>query len=78
MWQETVEGPPGVIEVTVERGFPPGTTAPAVGVSAPEILTIRAVGPGEVTLRLAQRRPWEQGVAPLREHAVVVHVAPAA
>lgn len=74
IWQETVDGPPGIVEVAWQRGFPPGTPLPAVGVSAPEIVTLRALAPGDVTVRLVQRRPWEQDAKPNDERAVLVHV----
>ncbi len=76
VWQETVHGPTGVIEVSWHRGFTPGTEPSAVGVSAPEVATIRALGRGEVTVLLRQVRPWERDKRPLNEHAVVVRVAP--
>jgi predicted secreted protein len=75
IWQETVAGPPGVVGVSWARGFPPGTTPPAVGVAAPETLTIHARQPGEVTLLLEQARPWERGRAPNREERITVRVS---
>ena len=77
LWEDHIEGPPGVVQVTWQRGFPPGTAAPAVGASASETAILHAVGPGDVTVRLLQRRPWAADVPPHREHVVVVHVVPA-
>lgn len=74
MWQEQIVGPADVVNVTWQRGFPPGTEPAAVGVSAPERATIHAVGPGEVTLRFVQVRHWERGVAPIHEHRLLAHV----
>ncbi|HEX8103236.1 MAG TPA: protease inhibitor I42 family protein [Solirubrobacteraceae bacterium] len=74
MWQDVVEGDPGTVEVSWERGFAPGTEPAAVGVSAPETATVRALGPGEAAVRLVQRRPWEQDVAPQAEHRMAVQV----
>ncbi len=75
MWQEQVSGPPAVIEVSWSRGFPPGTEPAAVGVSAPETATIRALGPGDVTLNLVQVRPWQHDVAPISELRMTVRVS---
>ena len=74
IWQEVVEGDPGVLEVTWERGFRPGAEPGPVGASAPETATLRAVRPGAATLRLVQRRPWETEGTPRSEHTVDVQV----
>jgi predicted secreted protein len=75
IWQEQVSGPRDVIEVSWSRGFAPGTEPAAVGVSAPETLTIRASGPGDVTLHLVQVRPWERDVVPISERRMTVRVS---
>jgi predicted secreted protein len=75
VWRERVAGEPGVVGVSWVRGFPPGAKLPAVGVSAPETLTIRALESGEVTLVLEQARPWERGRAPYREERITVRVS---
>ena len=75
LWQEQVSGPHGVIEVSWSRGFAPGTEPAAVGVSAPETLTIRASGPGDVTVHLVQVRPWERGAVPVSERRMTVRVS---
>jgi predicted secreted protein len=77
VWQEEVVGQPGVADVSLARGFPPGTQPPAVGVSAPETLTIRALEPGEATLLLRQARPWEHDQPPIREAQITVSVTAA-
>jgi predicted secreted protein len=74
-WQEQVVGDSGVVDVSWVRGFDPGAKLPPVGVSAPETLTVRALQPGEVTLRLQQARPWERDRAPRRERQVTVRVS---
>jgi predicted secreted protein len=74
MWQERLSGNPRAIEVSWQRGFLSGAKAPAVGVSAPEVVTIRAIEPGEVTVRLVQVRAWQPNEAPNAEHSVAVHV----
>ncbi|MGC3995051.1 MAG: protease inhibitor I42 family protein [Propionicimonas sp.] len=75
IWQDAVDGPDGVVAVAWTRGFGGDATAAPrpIGASAPERLAITAVAPGHVTLRLAQRRPWEQ-VAPRAQHVVEVEV----
>jgi predicted secreted protein len=75
VWQERVVGQPGVVSVSWQRGFPPGTKLPAVGVAAPETLTIHALEPGEVTLLLEQARPWERDRAPQRQERITVRVS---
>lgn len=74
IWQDQVAGSPGVVQVSWSRGFAPGTEPTAIGVSAPEVATIQALQPGEVTLRLVQVQPWEPHAAPNREHRVTVRV----
>jgi predicted secreted protein len=76
IWQDAIDGPPGIVEVTWERGFPPGTPPPAPGVSAPEIATLHALSSGDVSLRLVQQRRWETDAEPRSEHTMLVHVDP--
>jgi predicted secreted protein len=77
MWRETVNGPSGIVELSWSRGFTPGTEPRAVGVSAPEVATITALSPGEVTLQLDQVRPWEKDTAALNQHVIAIRVAQA-
>ena len=74
IWRERIVGEPDVVSVSWQRGFPPGTEPPAVGVSAPETLTIHALKPGGVTLLLEQARPWERDQAPQRQERITVRV----
>ena len=74
MWQEQISGPADVVSITWQRGYPPGSEPAAIGVSAPETATVRAIAPGEVTLSFVQIRPWERGVAPKQEQMVRVRV----
>jgi hypothetical protein len=74
MWQDEVSGPPDVIQVSWSRGFPPGTEPAVMGVSAPEAATIRAVGPGDVTLRLVQVRHWLPDATPLNERRMTLRI----
>ncbi len=75
MWQERVIGPPDVIAISWSRGFAPGIEPAAIGVSAPERITIRGVRPGEAQLRLIQVRHWEPDEAPINERRITVRVA---
>ncbi len=75
VWQEQIVGQPGVVSISWQRGFPPGIEPPAVGVSAPETLTIHALEPGQVTLILEQARPWERDRAPQRQERITVRVS---
>ena len=77
LWQHELDGDAAAVEVTWRHGPPPeGALSTAVGASAPEVVTIRALRPGKVHLRLEQRRPWETDAQPLASHDVEVHVAP--
>ena len=78
VWDHEVAGPDDVVAVTWSRGFPPGSAPQAVGVSAPEVATIVASGPGTIELRLYQHRRWEHSVVPRVDHRITVNVLPAA
>jgi predicted secreted protein len=75
IWQEEVSGSPGAIQVSWSRGFPPGTEPSVIGVSAPEVATIRATAPGEVTLRLVQIQPWEPEATPNSELRMTLRIS---
>ena len=74
-WQEQVSGPHDVVQVSWSRGFAPGTKPAAIGVSAPETVTIRASRPGDVTVHLVQVRSWERDVVPISERQMTVRVS---
>jgi predicted secreted protein len=77
VWQHELGGDATAVEVTWRRGpLPEGAMTTAVGASAREVATIRALRPGTARLRLEQRRPWEADEPPLHSHDVEVHVAP--
>lgn len=77
-WNHTIQGEPGVVDVTWRRGTPAAQARPApVGVSSPEWVTIRATRPGQVSLQLFQHRPWESATEPRSRHTIVVQVVPA-
>lgn len=72
-WNHTVQGEPGILDVTWRRGTPAAQARSApIGVSSPEWVTIRATQPGQVTLQLFQHRPWESETEPRSRHAIVV------
>ncbi len=58
-----------------EAQFKPRETGdlPLVGAGGRESFDFKAVHPGQTTLKLIYRRPWEEGVEPLRTFAL--HVA---
>lgn len=77
VWQHELDGDSAAVEVTWRHGpLPEDALSTAVGASASEVVTIRALRPGRVHLRLEQRRPWEADTQPLHSHDVEVHVAP--
>jgi hypothetical protein len=74
-YEWVVEGGDGVVEVTVDRLPPPPPPAdglPSSGSPGSE-LVLTGVAPGAAEVRLAIRRPWEDGSA-LAEHALHVDV----
>jgi predicted secreted protein len=73
LWTSEVEGDENVLTLTWRRGFGE-SEHPAVGVSAPERLTISASAPGQAAVHLAQARSWETGKPPRAEHTVQVFV----
>jgi predicted secreted protein len=74
IWKDHIEGPPGVIQTSWQRGFAPGAPPAPVGMAAPETLHIKALSRGAVTLHLSKARPWERNVPPLQSHTIPVSV----
>ena len=77
-WQIELTGPEGVLEIRrvpsgPARAAEPGGPPPPSG-SLPAVLELRAVGEGRVRVRLALRRPWEEGVPPVEEDELDVTV----
>ncbi len=73
-WTPRVEGDSGVADVGVGAESAVRNSE-AVGASADEVFTIRALQPGITRVRFAQRRPWERDDQPAaNEHVVEVHV----
>jgi predicted secreted protein len=72
-WVPLVEGDEGVADV-VDAGVAE-LANDRIGTSADELFTIRAVRPGAMRVRFAQRRPWESKDEPaVDEHVVEVRV----
>lgn len=77
-WATELDGPEGVVEIrrrpppSAPEGTP-GGPPPAAG-SLPELLTIEALAPGRVHLRLELRRSWESGSEPLERDEIEVVV----
>jgi predicted secreted protein len=74
-WEHELDPVSGVVDVTWRRGTLPLSSPPAMGASAPEIVIIRAVEPGEVKLRLVQRRHWNRKSPPVDSHDIEIVVA---
>jgi predicted secreted protein len=68
----TEDGDDSVVSLSWSLG--PVEQDRVVGASATERATFRAQGPGTVTVRFEQARPWERDVAPLNTHRVSVRV----
>lgn len=70
-WDYAVEGDPDIVTVSIESlppplPPPPGGTPPDT-YSAEQLVVITAEAPGEATVRLLLRRPWEHDKPALRE-----------
>ena len=76
VWDSDITGNADVIDVHWTRGDPPGSAARPAGQSAPDVVTIHAVGPGHVELQLYQHRSWEPPSAAVGRHTVAVQVGP--
>ena len=76
VWDHEIVGEDGVVDVEWVRGDPPGSPPRPVGVSAPQVATIRAVRPGAVDVRLYQHRRWEPPDRIRAEHRLSVLVRP--
>ena len=74
VWDSAIVGAGDVIDVRWTRGDPPGSPPRAVGQSAPEVATIRALEPGDVELQLYQHRRWEPASQVAARHDICVHV----
>lgn len=76
VWDAEIVGE-GVIDVHWTRGDPPGSLPCPPGQNAPEVVSIRAVAPGDGELRLSQHRRWEPATQAIARHNIHVHVTPA-
>lgn len=77
VWDCQIVGNGDVINVHWARGDRSGSPPRPVGLSAPEVATIRATGPGDVELQLYQHRGWEPPAQAIGRHNIAVHVKPA-
>ena len=73
---EWVENQGSILEQIGEAEFKPSETGepPLVGAGGWEIFRFTAVSAGQMTLRLVYRRPWEEGVEPLKTFSLQVVV----
>jgi predicted secreted protein len=74
VWQLQNDGDATTAEAAVRREQPSSPLTP-IGRATPEILAIRALAPGNLTLTLSQRRPWERDVAPIQSHTITVTIS---
>jgi len=73
---EWVDSQESILEQIGEAEFKPRETGdpPLVGAGGWEIFTFEAVSPGQMTLELVYRRPWEEGMEPLKTFSLQVVV----
>lgn len=74
VWDHDLAGDDGVVDVQWTRGYPADSPSRPVGVSAPEVVTIRAQHPGMARVRLYQHRRWEPPELMRAEHPLAVLV----
>ena len=65
----------GVVEVSTEFEGADDAAVGARTFSENERLTLRGLAEGTTTVRLVQRRTWEERVEPISAHALAVNVA---
>jgi len=77
-YQWTVlESDPAILEPVGEAKFTPTastSSTPLVGAGGQETLRFKTIGSGQVDLKLAYCRPWEEGVEPAETFSVQVMV----
>lgn len=73
-WSHELAGSPGVVDVSWSRISPQEAASGPIGLSSAERATVRAQAPGQVTLRLVQRRPWERHKEPFSHRTVQITV----
>jgi hypothetical protein len=80
IWNFVIEGPPGVIDVSLEPAeppvFPPPGGPPPPTFSRDHTYIITAVKPGKARVMFLLQRPWEQDRPPVREVTLDVSVEP--
>jgi predicted secreted protein len=74
-WDHEADGDPGAVDISWERGFPPETPPKAIGVSAPERITIVGKHAGHVAVTIFQHRRWEPRERARSEHQIEVVVS---
>jgi predicted secreted protein len=74
-WEWVVSGQ-SILEQIGEAEFKQPETggAPLIGAGGWEIFAFKAVSPGQMILKLVYRRPWEEGVDPLRTFSLHIVV----
>ncbi|MGH9451584.1 MAG: protease inhibitor I42 family protein [Terriglobia bacterium] len=77
VWIHRVDGPPGVVSLHFESASaPPKPISGSLpqGGSVDQILVLRGLGAGRVTVHLELRRPWEHDRPPRMQYTVEVTV----
>jgi predicted secreted protein len=73
VWQLQKDGDVGVAEATLQRE-PAKAMGSMVGRAASDMLVVRAIAVGSLTVHLSLRRPWERDGTPLQSHSLVINV----
>jgi predicted secreted protein len=73
---EVVETQESILEQMGDAEFKPSQTGepPLVGAGGWEIFRFKAISAGQMTLQLVYRRPWEEGVEPIKTFSIQVVV----
>jgi len=73
---EWLDSQDSIVEQIGQAQFTPRETGdpPLVGAGGWESFDFKAVNPGQMTLKLVYRRPWEEGVEPLKTFSLQVTV----
>ena len=74
VWEATVDDE-SVVEASTSFEDAAAKSAGRPTFGENELLTLRGRAEGRTAVRLVQRRTWEEGVAPIADHALTVNVA---
>lgn len=78
-WDYAIEGDTGIVAISIESLPPPPRPSPGGpppdSYSTEELLSITALAPGVIKVRLIMRRSWERDKLPLREIFLEISVS---